>query len=57
MDDEQIEYCPPTAVRVARRALVLSAVACRGFLEKDAGNAGAEAVRTRAVDWLERARS
>lgn len=33
LEDEEIEYTPPTPVEVARRALILSAVVCRANLE------------------------
>ena len=43
---------PPTPDRVAARAIVMSAVSCRGVIESDAGNPGAEQLRTRVVKWL-----
>jgi hypothetical protein len=43
---------PPDASRVAARALVLSAVSCRGLIEEDAHDAGAETLRQRVVSWL-----
>lgn len=43
---------PPDAERVAARALVLAAVACRGLIEKDAGKPGAEELRKRVVGWI-----
>jgi hypothetical protein len=50
-DDEVLR--PPTAERVARRALAMCAVVCRGFLEADAGDAGAEDFRQRVIRWLD----
>jgi len=53
---EQLEYDeefhPPSAIRVARRALVLASVACRGSIESDAGKLGAEELRQRILPWL-----
>jgi hypothetical protein len=39
---------------VAARALVLSAVSCRGLIEKDALRPGAESLRQEVVAWLDR---
>lgn len=55
MDDDEVEDegpPAPTPQRVAARALVMSAVVCRGFIEKDAGKIGAEELRLRVADWL-----
>ncbi len=49
---EEDPWTPPTPRRVAARALVMSAVACRGFIEKAAGNAEAEDLRLRVADWV-----
>jgi hypothetical protein len=43
---------PPIPKRVAQRALVLSAIACRGSLENDADNKDAERFREEILDWL-----
>ncbi|MEM7248773.1 MAG: DUF4272 domain-containing protein [Acidobacteriota bacterium] len=51
-DADSDELTPPTAERVQRRALALSAMVCRGFLEQDAGAQEAEAFRGRLLDWL-----
>ena len=51
-DDDLAEPVPPTADRVARRALVLAAVACRSAIEGDATNPRAEAFRREVLDWL-----
>jgi len=51
-DPEEDPWIPPTPYRVAARALVLSAVACRGFIEKEAGNAEAEDLRLRVASWV-----
>jgi len=45
---------PPTPDRVAARAIVLSAVACRALIEKDADKPGAEQLRKDVVEWLTR---
>ena len=44
---------PPEASRVAARALVLSAVCCRGLIEKDATKHGADELRQRVAKWLD----
>ena len=51
---EEDPWTPPTPQRVAARALVMSAVACRGFIEKAAGDPEAEELRLRVVDWLDK---
>jgi hypothetical protein len=43
---------PPSAQRVARRAAVLAAVTCRGFLEDHENLRDADALRQRALAWL-----
>jgi hypothetical protein len=54
-ETEQLpEPIPPTALRVAQRALVLSAVICRSGIEGDGGNQQAEALREQVVGWIER---
>jgi len=54
-ESEEDEEPPlPTPQRVAARALVMSAVACRGFIEKEAGNTEAEELRLRVVEWLKK---
>jgi len=50
--EEAEEPIPPTPERVARRALVMSAVVCRAFLERDAGNEEVEELRKRLDRWL-----
>jgi len=52
--EDDVEPSPPTAERVAARAMVLSAVSCRAAIEKDAGKSGAEKLRKRVLPWLER---
>jgi hypothetical protein len=52
--EELPEPIPPTALRVAQRALVLSAVVCRSGIEDDAGNQQTEAFREQVVGWIER---
>src|SRR5687768_11179611 len=55
MTEDSIKLKPPTAQHVARRALCLSAVVCRGFIDSgrdpDAGN-----VLGQIRGWLGRAR-
>ena len=51
---EEDPWTPPTPRRVAARALVMSAVACRGLIESAAGNPEAEGLRLRVVDWLDK---
>lgn len=54
MDAENIiEPSPPSAMRVARRALVLSVVSCRGFVEGDKANPkDAVDLAKRSHEWL-----
>lgn len=51
--DEEIEDDPPSDERVARRALILSAVVCRGNIDHGAGNDEAESLRSRMLDWVQ----
>jgi hypothetical protein len=52
-DQEYSEPPPPSAEKVARRALVLSVVACRGVVEGDTANPrGAADLAKRSHDWL-----
>jgi hypothetical protein len=48
------ETTPPSAERVAQRALVLSAVICRSGIEDDAGNSEAETFRESIISWITR---
>ncbi len=48
-DEEQLR--PPTAQRVAARALALSCVSCRGCIEQDAEKPEAETFRKKVVAW------
>ncbi len=43
--DDEFAPHPPATKRVAARALVMSAVSCRAFMEKDAVEPGAESLR------------
>jgi hypothetical protein len=43
---------PPTASAVARRGLILAAVACRGHIETGPRDAAAEALQPRIIEWL-----
>jgi hypothetical protein len=54
MENEEFnEPPPPSADKVARRAIVLAVVACRGIVETDRANAqGASDLAKRAYDWL-----
>jgi len=49
---EDGELAPPSAERVARRALALAAVVCRCAIEGDAGNPAAEALRESVLYWV-----
>jgi hypothetical protein len=49
--DHDIE--PPIAQRVARRAMVLAAVACRSFSDHDPDNADAQDLWQRLKDWMQ----
>src|SRR5437899_1154786 len=53
---QEDDLIPPSADRVAARALVLAAVSRRGLIEneKDADELQAELVRKRIVNWLEK---
>lgn len=44
---------PPDAARVAARAIALSAVTCRAFIESDAHKPGAEELRLKIIAWIE----
>jgi len=44
---------PPTASAVARRGLILAAVACRGHIESGQGDTTAEALHPRIIAWLQ----
>lgn len=52
-EPDEPELVPPSAERVAKRALVLTAVVCRSGIEDAAGDGEAEAFRRRVVRWLE----
>jgi hypothetical protein len=53
MEDEDIQDPPPpSADKVARRAIVLSVVSCRGVVEGDRENPGAADLAKRSCDWL-----
>lgn len=49
---DEIRRNPPSAKRVADRALVLASLCCRGAVEHDAGNLDAEQFRVKVVEWL-----
>jgi Domain of unknown function (DUF4272) len=49
---DKTKLMPPTPLRVASKALVLSAVVCRSGIEADAGNPDAERFREGLLDWL-----
>ena len=52
-DESLADPPPPTAERVAKRACVLAAVSCRGFVENDRDHpAQAQDLATRAYAWL-----
>jgi hypothetical protein len=44
---------PPSADRVAARALVIACVSCRGFIEQESEDPRAEEFRQRVVAWVE----
>jgi len=50
---DEIRRNPPSAKRVAERALVLACLCCRGAIEQDAGNPKAEEFRQKVFEWLE----
>jgi hypothetical protein len=54
MDDvENQEPPPPSASTVARRALILATVSCRGFIDNDKANAaGASDLAKKSKNWL-----
>ncbi|WP_442485374.1 DUF4272 domain-containing protein [Aeoliella sp. SH292] len=53
-DEEEVEISPPTADRVARRTLALTAVAARGSLELDGPQmTDADVHRQRILHWIE----
>jgi hypothetical protein len=56
MPNTEDDFCPlpPEPNCVAARALVLAAASCRGLIEKDAHDRGAEELRLKVVDWLSR---
>ena len=49
---DQAELHPPAARIVAERAMILGALACRGHLEHGAGDATAEEMNARLLEWL-----
>lgn len=52
-DEERNEPPPPTPELVAERAIILSVVSCRGFVESDRQNPkGAADLASRAYTWL-----
>jgi hypothetical protein len=51
-DDEDAPLVPPSADRVARRALALAAVAARGHAEQGVGDPEAEQLRARILEWV-----
>jgi hypothetical protein len=55
-DADEYETVPPTADRVARRAMALAAVTNRGLLENEAGNLDdPESIRGRIETWIHQA--
>ena len=52
-DEPYTEPPPPSAEKVARRALILSVIACRGIVEGDKQDPdGAEKLANRSYQWL-----
>jgi hypothetical protein len=54
LSKEENTICSPSPIRVARRALVLASVVCRGFLENDSKEDWALVVWKKLLPWLER---
>jgi len=54
MNDPTESLTPPTARQVAERALILSALTCRGFIEKGGNDPDAQSLQRRIIDWLQR---
>ena len=54
MSDEQAEYRMQDAESVAKRGLALSAYCCRGYIDRGSGDADAESLRDRMLQWLSR---
>jgi|SRR6185312_7435821 len=54
MNEDQIELRPPSAQQVARRALCLCALVCRGYTDNGAGDPHSEQLRERILEWLSR---
>src|SRR5579864_2472225 len=52
-NEEDIQDNPPSVDRVARRALILSAIVCRGHIDHGAGDVEAESLRSRMLDWVQ----
>lgn len=50
--EDETELVPLPPQRVLLRALALSGVVCRGFLEQDSGNPAADQFRVRVCGWL-----
>jgi hypothetical protein len=53
LSETDLDLHPPSPERVAARAIVLSAVACRGLIEKDASDSRAEDLRQRVLSWIQ----
>jgi hypothetical protein len=53
-DNEDYRVKPVSANRVARRALILAALVCRGSIESGAGRGEAESLHTGILDWITR---
>jgi hypothetical protein len=51
LDDDFVAN-PPSAERIAERALVLAAVSCRASIESDSKKKGAEELRNQILPWL-----
>ncbi len=49
---EEEQLTPPSPLRVARRAVVLSVLSCRSILNSYAGDAGAEKSIRQALEWF-----
>ncbi len=52
-DEDGIDRSPPQPMRVAQRALIQSAVVCRGSIDSGAGDPNVEETNDRILAWLD----
>jgi hypothetical protein len=55
MHDEESQHQPPVAQQVARRALILSAIVCRGSIDRGPRDPSIKSLPARITEWLENA--